>query len=65
MFSTKSFSEMHEGKKFYIRDHVQVHARTAERVGEELREDPLPRHLHAGGTRHADRPHRVQGPGKS
>lgn len=40
-----------------------LHAGAAQRAGEELRQDPLPGHLHAGGAGLAHRPHRVPGAG--
>lgn len=39
-------------------DTYNLHQRPAEGAGEGLRRDPLPRHLHPGGDRDEDRPHR-------
>ena len=40
-----------------------LHAGAAERAGAQLRQNPLPWHLHEGGTGAEDRPHRVQSSG--
>lgn len=42
-----------------------LHTGAAQRAGEELRQDPLPGHLHAGRAGLAHRPHRVPGAGMS
>ena len=42
-----------------------LHLSPAEGARARLPGDPLPRHLHQGGDRHEDRPHRGQGPGET